>query len=620
MKRSMFVIILMCLAVSAVRAQGPAKVAQKNFKVNNVVDTRGSVSPDGRFLSYVDWTTGDLAVRDLRSGESRRLTNTGKSGEYAVYSIISPDSKQVAYMWWMGWSNPDCPYDLDFFYDLRITGLDGSDPRVLFPNKEIGVSWIPHDWSPDGKHILATLEKRDGTNQIVLVSVTDGSVRVLKTLDRGSPWAMKFSPDGHYIAYDLPPQEDFAEHDVFLLSIESGQEIPLVRDPADDLLLGWAPDGKRVLFASDRTGTPGMWIKEVSDGKPCGAPGLVKPGIGRLARSLGFTRDGSFYYGLWTWVNDVYVATFDSGTGKLQAPKKLVTDVGYTTSVEWSPDGQYFAYVTGYGSGSDPFILRIRSVESGEERRLRVRVGRQGPLWFQLRWSPDGQSLVAAGGHSRQGIGRNGIYRIDTKTGKVTPIVEVKPLVQPHACCVVSPAWSRDGKLIFAQYATGIISGPRRILARDLETGSEKELYHAVRTATVSNLAVSPDGQRLAFIWRDSKERKTVLKVMPAGGGEPRELFGLQAPEGIWQLTWTPDGRHILFGKGTAGQEQRFALWRISAEGGEPQELGLSMEGLVLYGLSVHPDGKRIAFTAGGPFREEVWVLENFLPAPKRAK
>ena len=37
----------------------------------------GSVSPDGRYLSFTDSTTGDLAVHDLETGENRRLTNKG---------------------------------------------------------------------------------------------------------------------------------------------------------------------------------------------------------------------------------------------------------------------------------------------------------------------------------------------------------------------------------------------------------------------------------------------------------------------------------------------------------------------------------------------------------------
>src|SRR5712691_3992072 len=41
------------------------------------VDTYGSVSPDGRVLSFTDWSTGDLALHDLTTGQDRRLTNKG---------------------------------------------------------------------------------------------------------------------------------------------------------------------------------------------------------------------------------------------------------------------------------------------------------------------------------------------------------------------------------------------------------------------------------------------------------------------------------------------------------------------------------------------------------------
>ena len=62
--------------------------------------------------------------------------------------------------------------------------------------------------------------------------------------------------------------------------------------------------------------------------------------------------------------------------------------------------------------------------------------------------------------------------------------------------------------MIFARWTIDGTSGARRIVARDLETGWEKELYHSVPTAKVSNLAVSPDGQQLAFIWRYWREGK----------------------------------------------------------------------------------------------------------------
>ena len=107
--------------------------------------------------------------------------------------------------------------------------------------------------------------------------------------------------------------------------------------------------------------------------------------------------------------------------------------------------------------------------------------------------------------------------------------------------------------------------------------------------------------------------------VLPIAGGEPRELLRAQEPETISVPAWMPDSRHIIYARSVAGEKPEFELWRISVEGGEPQNLGLRMEARVPYGLSVHPDGKRIAFTAGTE-REEIWVLKNFLPAPKRAK
>ena len=115
----------------------------------------GTLSPDGRYLSFIDWETGDLAVRDLTTGENRRLTNKGSyfsSIEYAEYSTVSPDAKQVAYAW----------YNKDKFYDLRIIGIDGSKPRVLYRNEEVYVH--PFAWSPDGKYVLTLFSKKDKTD------------------------------------------------------------------------------------------------------------------------------------------------------------------------------------------------------------------------------------------------------------------------------------------------------------------------------------------------------------------------------------------------------------------------------------------------------------------------
>jgi hypothetical protein len=259
----------------------------------------GGLSPDGRYLSCVDLTTGDLALRDLATGKMRHLTHKAsgtESSEYAFFSAISPDGKEVAYIWF-GKDGPE----------LRLVGLDGSAPRVLYAKK--GAYPFPTGWSPDGKYILTRLYEEPSTHQIALISVVDASVRVLKTTDWSS-LKVSFSPDGRYVAYDAPQQQDADNRDIFLLAADGSREIRLVEHPADDLLLGWTPDGNHILFASDRSGSMSAWLQRVSDGKPQGPPELVKQDIGQ-AQPIGFTRTGSYYYGLVIGTSDVYTAEFD---------------------------------------------------------------------------------------------------------------------------------------------------------------------------------------------------------------------------------------------------------------------------------------------------------------------
>jgi Tol biopolymer transport system component len=120
------------------------------------VDVEGTVSPDGRFLSYVDWETGDLALHDFATGGDRRLTNKGtwaQSDEFAEESTISRDGKQVAYSWFNGKDR----------YELRTASLPASglvQPRRIFDSED--VLWIgPYDWSPDGKWIAVCLTRMD---------------------------------------------------------------------------------------------------------------------------------------------------------------------------------------------------------------------------------------------------------------------------------------------------------------------------------------------------------------------------------------------------------------------------------------------------------------------------
>jgi Tol biopolymer transport system component/DNA-binding CsgD family transcriptional regulator len=573
------------------------------------------LSPDGRSTPYVDWGTGDLAIRDLATGTSRRLTKNPGGPEHAFSPALSPDGRQVAYLW----------RNEDRLHELRLIRLDGSRPHILCRLPE-DVIWLsPRDWSPDGQQILALRVRKDKTKEIVWVSAAEGTVRVIRTFDRGWPKRIRLSPDGRALAYDYPPQADTPERDIFLLASDGSRETPLVQHPADDLVVGWAPDGTQILFASDRAGALGLWRVGIAGERAPGAPELVKREMGAWSPGR-LTRDGSLYYGLRAGLVDVYTATLNPATGQILAPPQPVGPrlVGSNSSPAWSPDGRSLAYFTterdALTSGDDPEMashVTIRSVESGETRELSL--AQKHPIYIsQPSWAPNGRSLVAVGFVPGSDVDEEGgrAFRIDTGTGAVTAFPATAGAVD-HPRAVLAP----DGMSLFYPRIVndGKTSRGHALMARDLETGQVRELYRA-HGKGITNLVLSSDGRHLAFA------AGAALMVIPAAGGEPREL--IRAIDGeelrwwpIWTcVAWMPDGRHLLFVRlRKASWEDRrtpLEVWRIPVAGGESERLGLAMPGL--RGLRVHPDGRRIAFTAGSP-EIEVWVLEGLFPVGQTA-
>ena len=152
------VAIFGCSVILCLGCDRPPEVPVRPVKMAEV-DAMGDISPDGRYLTYVDWSTGDLALRDLGSGEDRHLTAKGswlESSEWAEYSLISPDGASVAYAWRRE----------DGVYDLRLLEIDGSALRLLGPGRHQCASGIDRtDDSLLSPHPSPLPEERDFYSQ-----------------------------------------------------------------------------------------------------------------------------------------------------------------------------------------------------------------------------------------------------------------------------------------------------------------------------------------------------------------------------------------------------------------------------------------------------------------------
>jgi len=594
------------LRSSALRKTGDAEFRLRQVWAGPEVGIDGTVSPDARYLSFVDWQTGDLAIREIAAGTNRRLTNKGswaQSPAFALFSKWAPDSRRIAYQW----------HDKDGF-ELRVIDIKEPTPHIIFKVGDKALDYIhPFDWSADGKSVLACLFTGQAFSQLSLISVDNGSVKVLKTQFENHPaapkiWGFAFSPDGKYIAYDISQEEKIYEKkDIFLLSADGKKETPVIEHPAVDTVIDWTPDGKGLLFLSDRTGTQDVWLIRIAEGKPQGEPLLLKPSVGRI-EPLGVTLDGAWYYGLTGRASDVYEVGMDPQTGKILSPvrKTVWPYEGHNSYPEYSPDGKQLAYITipGMPTARPQRILGILTLETGQVREINPDL-----LAFDSpRWAPDGRTISVEGIDPETQAG--GIYRVDVQSSAVMPIVQFK-----KGMMILSHRWSKDGRAIY--YTKGDSNeNACSVFVHNLETGQDERLTGAPENAP--DLNISADGKWLVLT---NRKGKRAIRIMPTSGGESREIYSFEQEKyQNMAPSWSLDGRYIYFLKRPKTYEAETDLYRVSVERGEVLKTDLSM-GLFSH-LTVHPDGQRIAFSSLGanPEQSQVWVMEHFLPADKAIK
>lgn len=241
----------------------------------------------------------------------------------------------------------------------------------------------------------------------------------------------------------------------------------------------------------------------------------------------------------------------------------LTTYPGDEASPDFSPDGSQVAFAW-RGEKSDNWNIYVKVVDSGPPLRLT-----SSPDWdLGSAWSPDGRRIAFC----RRSRDRAAIYLVSPLGGPERLLTELSygptaPLSPDLGNPRAKLSWSPDGKLL-AVFDRDSWADPFSIWLLAVDTGTKRRLTSPPSGRRGDrDPAFSPGGQTLAFVrWKAVGNGD--LHVVSVAGGEPTRLtFDHRDIDG---LTWTPDGREILFASTRGGLR---ALWKIPASGGTPERV-----------------------------------------------
>ena len=171
--------------------------------------------------------------------------------------------------------------------------------------------------SPDGRHIVFTVEDGEGT--ILYLMDSDGKeVRALtRSLAlRGNPaWA----PDGRSIVCAVLRDGEPRVTNIFL---DGSPPMPLVSEYSIDPV--WAPDGRFLIYSGADVGTTFPLRAVAADGRPYPIPALI---LTRGARRVAFRADGRSIVVLRGGVGHKNFWLVDLGTGAERQITELAPDV-----------------------------------------------------------------------------------------------------------------------------------------------------------------------------------------------------------------------------------------------------------------------------------------------------
>jgi hypothetical protein len=297
------------------------------------------------------------------------------------------------------------------------------------------------------------------------------------------------------------------------------------------------------------------------------------------------------------------------------------------------PDSPYAdAVVHGEGLTS----LQYRETPGGPTREIqsivsaphRIRIEKEGD-YVSLSVAGEGQALHPAGGsfkirfsepfylglgvcaHDNNVLEKALFSKVEITSGKspsaAKPVLEStletiviaskdRRVVYHTRDHIEAPNWSRDGSFL-------LFNRVGRIAKLPVAGGEPQLLDTGFATRCNNDHGLSPDGTQLA-ISDQSQERKSLIYLLPAGGGTPRRIT--QLGPSYWH-GWSPDGRTLAFCGERNGE---FDIYTIPAEEGGGEQRLTTASGLD-DGPDYSPDGKYIYFNSERTGTMQVWRMKT---------
>jgi Tol biopolymer transport system component len=340
----------------------------------------GSRSPDGRHVAYfvIDKGKTTIWVADSVGGNPRQLTTEGFEF-LEQYQEWSPDSRELLYQ-----------SQRTGRTDLWIIPIDGGKPRQLTRDVRNDFAGA---WSPDGKWI-AFLSDRGRQRDIWIAPVGGGTeLRVTDdALDERGP--MQWIPGTRTLTYSIVTQQG----GVWSMDLATGKEQRLTSDSSRIDWFNVSPDGKQVIYTVQRGGgVDDLRIMPVAGGE---ARTLFAGGTGTVGSAL-WSPDGSKILFLSDRTGTTHPWVVDVAGG---AARQIVSGQSYENSVAWSGDGHDILYMSNLDSRLGDMWKVPAS--GGQPTRLTTNAG-SGKIYTRT-----GVSSVLFGGISPRG-GQFAIMRLE---------------------------------------------------------------------------------------------------------------------------------------------------------------------------------------------------------------